>query len=417
MTYIKIKEKYFELASLKSQLFVLFVYALAYLGAIIVTWIGAVILVIGVSILGFILYVIISIIGFIFQTTWSKDIENFVSGPFSEFLLPIIAVGGLLLAVVILGESIGHSFTGFNQVIRLKDGKICGLKEILIRRLTLVFQPLDIFWMFWKDQQRLGDKLARTVVVKAAPSKIEAPETGEANGIENVRQINMKTIIRAYQSTGKNMVTFWRQQAWQERMTKILRDTELLETTIREMRSRLEIAAQKYDAALHAEKQFQNTHQKISTTAEQCYQYAAAELKSGRADSARKHLERRNEFRRLARHCQKRWDEQKQVVDALSNLLVYIQQKMQIVESTKAGVDAQYTNVATAADLRETLQKLKANPLVQMEETAAETVISSKVATETDFEYQQAESERKYDDHIKDESVEDELEKLKAKLP
>ena len=417
MTYIKIKEKYFELASLKSQLFVLLVYALAYLGAIIVTWIGAVILVISVSILGFILYVIIAIIGFIFQTTWSKDIENFVWGPFSDFYLPILAVGGFLLAVVILGESIGHSFTGFNQVIRLKDGKACGLKEILIRRLTLVFQPLDIFWMFWKDQQRLGDKLARTVVVKADPSKIEAPETGTANGTQDLQQINMKTVIRAYQSIGKNMVTFWRQQAWQERMTRILRDTELLETTLREMRSRLEIAVQKHAAAIHAEKQFQSTHQKISATAEQCYQYAADELKSGRAHSARKYLERRNEFRRLARQCQKRWDEQKQVVDALSNLLVYIQQKMRVVESTKAGVDAQYTNVATAADLRETLQKLKANPLVQMEETAAGTVISSKVSTETDFEYQQAEFERKYDDHIKDESVEDELEKLKANLP
>ena len=417
MTYIKIKEKYFELASLQSQLLVLLVYVLAYLGAIIVTWIVGAILVIGVSILGLILYVIIAIVGFILQTTWSKDIENFISGPFSDFYLPIIAVGGFLLAVVILGESIGHHFTGFNQVIRLKDGKTCGLKEILIRRLTLVLQPLDIFLMFWKDQQRLGDKLARTVVVKADPSDIEAPETGEVNAAENLRQINMKTIISAYKSTGKNMVTFWRQQAWQERMRKILRDTELLETTIHEMNSRLEIAEQKRNAALHAEKQFQNTYQKISATAELCYKHAADELKIGREPSARKHLERRNEFRRLARQCQKRWDEQKQVVDALSNLLTYIQQKMRVVESTKAGVDAQHINVATAADLRETLQKLKENPLVQMEETAAGTVISSKVMTETDPEYQQAEFERKYDDHIKNESVEAELEKLKAKLP
>ena len=416
MTYIKIKEKYFELASRKSQLLVLLVYVLAYLGAIIVTWIVGAILVIGVSIVGFILFVIISIIGFIFQTTWSKDIENFVSGPFSEFFLPIIAVGGFLLAVVILGESIGHSFTGFNRVIRLKDGKTCGFKEILMRRLTLVFQPLDIFWMFWKDRQRLGDKLAQTVVVKADPSQIEALETGQVNEAENLRQINMNTIIRAYKSTGKNMVAFWRQQAWQERMTKILRDTELLEATIHEMKNRLEIAAQKCNAALHAEKQFQNTHQKISASAEQCYKHAVDELKIGRESSARKHLERRNEFRRLARQCKKRWDEQKQVVDALSNLLAHIQQKMRVVESTKAGVDAQHINVATAADLRETLQKLKENPLVQMEETAAETVISSKVATETDLEYQQAEFERKYDDHIKDESVEDELEKLKTKL-
>ena len=416
MTYIKIKEKYFELASRKSQLLVLLMYVLAYLGAFIVTWIGTLILVIGGSIIGFILFVIISIIGFLFQTTWGNDLKNFVDGPFLNFYFPIIAVSGFLLSIVILGESIGWRFTGFNQVIRLKDGKICGFREILMRRLTLVFQPLDIFWMFWKDRQRLGDKLARTVVVKADPSKIEAPETGEVNRTENLQQINMNTIISAYKSTGKNMVTFWRQKAWQERMTRILRDTELLETTIHEMNSRLEIAEQKRDAAIHAEKQFQNTHQKISATAEQCYQHAAAELKRGRPDSARKYLERRNEFRRLARHCQKRWDEQKQVVDALSNLLTYMQQKMRVVESTKAGVDAQYTNVATAADLRDTLQKLKANPLVQMEETAAETAISSKVATETDLEYQQAEFERKYDDHIKDESVEDELEKLKATL-
>ena len=62
------------------------------------------------------------------------------------------------------------------QVLRLKNGKPCSVKDSFVRRLTSIFQPLDSFWTFGKERQRMGDKLAETVVVKLVP-ELEASET------------------------------------------------------------------------------------------------------------------------------------------------------------------------------------------------------------------------------------------------
>ena len=414
MAYVKIGKKYFELESRSKRLANILIFLLAYLISGVITGIVAAIGSLLFALVGVVLFIIVGIAGIIFQFSGTDSLENFASSP----LMAIIVFGALAVVFVSIGESIrrGTFNVNSNQVIRLKDGRPCGFKEKFIRLLTLFLQPFDIFWIFWKDRQRLGDKLARTVVVKVDASATQDTEEVDAHQTKASEKSSISTIRHAYSSVSKNMFAFWRKQAWKERMTKILKDTELLETTIREMKSRLAIAQKKLDAAIRVEKKFQTTYQKIHASAEQCYKDAGNALKIGREDIARKHLEKRNECRRLARQCKKRWEEQKQVVAALSNLLRYMQQKMVEVEAKKEGVDAQHINVATAADLRETLQKLQNNPLVKMEEEADAATISAKVDAETDIQYQQAESERKYDEHTKKEAIEAELDELKRKL-
>ena len=412
MAYVKIGKKYFELESRSKRLAKILIFLLAYLISGVITGIVAAIGSLLFALVGVVLFIIVGIAGIIFQFSGTDSLENFASSP----VMAIIVFGALAVVFVSIGESIRREAPNSNKVIRLEDGKPCGFKEKFIRLLTLLLQPLDIFWMFWKDRQRLGDKLARTVVVKVGVSETQDTKEADVHQTKASEKSSVSTIRQAYSSVSKNMFTFWRKQAWKERMTKILQDTELLETTIREMKSRLAIAEKKLDAAIRVEKKFQTTYQKIHASAEQCYKDAGNALKIGREDIARKHLEKRNECRRLARQCKKRWEEQKQVVAALSNLLRYMQQKMVEVDAKKEGVDAQHINVATAADLRETLQKLQNNPLVKMEEDADATAILAKVEAETDIQYQQAESERKYDEHTKEEAIEDELDALKRKL-
>ena len=408
MAYIKVGERYFRLASRKSRFLTFLMYLVGYLCAAVGAFIGTMLF----SIAAWIFWVIVVIISFIFGTPWAKSLETFSESPTST----LIPLSMYVLILVVLGEVLGYTWSAYNQVIRLKDSKPCGFKENFIRRLTLFIQPLDIFWMFWKDRQRLGDKLAGTVVVKVDVSETEDSEKVDASETANSKGSSTKSVKRAYEASSKNIFAFWRKRIWKERMMKISKKTEILEIAIHKMKNRLSTAEKKLDAAISVEKQFQSTHEKIIAEAEQCYKNAAETLRTGREGPARKLLEKRNEFRRLARQGKKQWEEQKRVAGALSNFLEYLKQKMMVVEAKKAGIDAQYINVATAAELRNTLQTLENNPLVKMEQDADAAVILTKVETETDLEYQEAEFERKYDDHTKEESIENELEKLKAKL-
>ena len=422
MTYIKIGEKYFELASRKLRFSKFFARVLTYgaMGTItgIITFICVAILSICLGLIGIVVLLISAIVDFLFKTTWEKTLTNL------EPILALVILGVSILIFVSVWASVREAFGGVIQrvafdthrAIRLADGKPCGFKENWIRRLTLLLQPFDIFWIFWKERQRLGDKLARTVVIKVDPDKTEDSAEINAAGTE-ASAVNIKDIIRhAYQSVSKNMFTFWRKNIWKERLTRILRETEIAETAIREMKNRLSVAEEKLESAILIEKQFRSLHENIISRAEQYYNGAADAVKKGDAERARKQLEKRNEYRRLATESKKRWADQEQVVLALRNLLAYIQQKMMEIEAKQAGVKAQYRKIATAADLRETLQHLRNNPLLQMEQDASAKAFSAKMAAEMDLDYQDAELERKYDDYIENESVEDELDKLKSTL-
>ena len=122
------------------------------------------------------------------------------------------------------GQGLGKKLLSL-QVLRLKDGKPCTFKDSFIRRLTGVFQPLDFLWTLGKNRQRMGDKLAETVVVKYEPEQ---------------EQIEVET-----------------------------EDPErVLESVIVEMKNRLAEAREKVNASIGVEKQFQDAYENAVSQAE-----------------------------------------------------------------------------------------------------------------------------------------------------
>ena len=274
------------------------------------------------------------------------------------------------------GQGVGKKLLSL-QVLRLKDGKPCTLKDSFIRRLTSVFQPLDAFWTFGKRRQRMGDKLAETVVVKL--------ET-------ELEEIEVET-----------------------------EDPEkVLENTIAEMTNRLSEAREKVDASVGVEKQFQQAYEGAVTQAERWQERAIISLKAGREDLAREDLEKRNEYRQLADQHKKQWEEQKQVVQALSNLLEHLQQKMTEAEGKKAVVVAQHRNIDAESHLREMLKEIQDTKafetLAKMEQDATEAATLAKAAVEVDVAYQDAKLEREFSSYAEEASIDKDLAELKTKL-
>ena len=274
------------------------------------------------------------------------------------------------------GQGVGKKLLSL-QVLRLKDGKPCTLKDSFIRRLTSVFQPLDAFWTFGKRRQRMGDKLAETVVVKLE-TELEEIEV-ETEGPEKV-----------------------------------------LENTIAEMTNRLSEAREKVDASVGVEKQFQQAYEGAVTQAERWQERAIISLKAGREDLAREDLEKRNEYRQLADQHKKQWEEQKQVVQALSNLLEHLQQKMTEAEGKKAVVVAQHRNIDAESHLREMLKEIQDTKafetLAKMEQDATEAATLAKTAAEVDVAYQDAKLEREFAGYAEEASLDKDLAELKTKL-
>ena len=238
-------------------------------------------------------------------------------GPWVNYSFDTLLWGGTTIGAAILffmdgfgdGQSAGKKLLSL-QVLRLKNGKPCTVRDSFVRRLTSIFQPLDSFWTFGKQRQRMGDKLAETVVVKldAVPEALET-ETEDPE--------------------------------------------KILENAIVEMTNRLSDARQKVDASVGVEKLFQNAYEGAIAQASGWQERAVINLKAGREDLAREDLEKRNEYRRLADKYKTQWEEQKQVVHALSNLLEHLQQKMTETEGKKAVVVAQHRNVDAESHIRD----------------------------------------------------------------
>ncbi len=305
-------------------------------------------------------------------------------GPWANYDFDTLLWGGTSLGVGTLlfmdglsdGQGPGKKLLSL-QVLRSKDGKPCTVKDSFIRRITSIFQPLDSLWTFGKQRQRMGDKLAETVVVKLVPE--EDPSEAEIEDPEKV-----------------------------------------LENTIAEMTSRLSEAHQKVDASVGVEELFQNAYEGAALQSERCQERAVINLKAGREDLAREDLEKRNEYRRLANKYKRQWEEQQQVVQALSDLLEHLQQKMMEVEGKKAVVVAQHKNVDAEAHLREMLKEIQGNEaietLAKMEQDATEAATLAKAAAEMDVAYQEAKSEREFSSYAEEASVDKDLAALKTKL-
>lgn len=271
------------------------------------------------------------------------------------------------------GQGIGKKLLSL-QVIRLKDGKPCTFKDAFVRRFAGIFQPFDLLWVLGKKQQRLGDKLAETIVVKYESELVQTEvETEDPE--------------------------------------------QVLEDAIIEMKNRLLEAREKVDASVKVEKQFQDAYEDAGAQAEQWQERALISLKAKREDLARENLEKRNEYKRLADQYKKQWEEQKHVVRELSNLLEHLQQKTVEAEGQKNTVVAKNRNVDAETHLREMLKEIQdSKAFAEMEQDATEAATLAKAAAEVDVAYQDTKLEREFASYGEETSIDKDLTELKAKL-
>ena len=135
---------------------------------------------------------------------------------------------------------------------------------------------------------------------------------------------------------------------------------------------------------------------------------------------AREDLEKRNEYGRLADQYKTQWEEQKQVVRDLRNLLEHLHQKTMEAEGKKAAVVAKHRNVDAEAHLREMLEEIQDNKALEtfakMEQDATEAATLAKAAVEVDVAYQDAKLEREFSSYAEEASIDKDLAELKAKL-
>ena len=364
MKSIKIAGKKFKLASRLTRLYALFI-DIAILGAV-------------QSVFGLLL----SVAMIFFLPTGPSDVSRSLLtglglGTFVALFSAVLWILGLFFMDGFRkGQGIGKKLLSL-QVIRLKDGKPCTFKDAFLRRFAGIFQPFDLLWFLGSKQQRLGDKFAETIVVQYEP-ELEQTEA-ETEDPESV-----------------------------------------LERVIVEMQNRLSEAREKVLRSKTVEKQFQDAYESAVAQAEQWQERALIALKAGREDLARGDLEKRNEYRRLSDQYKTQWEDQKQIVRDLSDLLEHLQQKMMEAEGKKTAVVAKHRNVDAEAHLREMLKEIQDSKaletLTQMDQDATEAANLAKTAAEVDVAYQDAKLEREFSSYAEEASLDKDLAELKAKL-
>ena len=319
------------------------------------------------------------------------------------------------------GRGIGKQLLSV-QVLRLKDGEPCTYKDSFIRRLAgLILQPFDLLWLMGEKQQRIGDKLAETVVVKYEPqpeqmaTKTEDPEDVLENVIAEMKNLFLQT---GKKFVGK--VDAKDEPQPEQSKPKTENPEEVLENAIAEMRNRLSEAREKVNASISIEKEFQDAYESAVAQAERWQERAILSLQAEREDLAREDIEKRNEYRRLADQYKKQWEEQKQIVQSFSNLLEHFQQKIMEAEGKKAAVMAQHRNVNAEAHLREMLKEIQDNKAFEtfekMEQDAMEATTLAKAAAEVDVDYQDVKLEREFAGYAEEASIDKDLAELKAKV-
>ena len=286
------------------------------------------------------------------------------------------------------GGGFGKSLLSL-QTIRLEDGEPANFKDAFVRRFAGIFQPIDWLFATGKEKQRMGDKLAKTVVVKLDTKPIEFVTEGETGSA-------VKTGV---QTTD---------------LEKVLGDV------IHEITNRFSEAKQKVDASIGIEKEFQNAHEGAITQAERCEERAIIALQAGREDLAREDLAQRNEYRQLASSYKAQWDEQKRVVAHLTTLFETLQQKTEETERKRDQVIAQHTNIDAHEHLRQALTELQDSQafeiLRQVEQNVTEAAALARAASEVDVEFKDVKLHREFSNHAEDASIDKEIAELKAKI-
>ena len=282
------------------------------------------------------------------------------------------------------------------RVVRLKDGKPCTFKDAFVRRFTgLVLQPFDLVWAFGKNRQRIGDKLADTVVVEAEPEP------------ENVDIDNVDFGLRRETSSSQNP------------FTERLANDKKLNDALLEMTNQLTEARQKVDASISIEKQLRDAYEGALAQAERCEERAVIAIQAGRDDLAREDLTRRNEYRQLATRYKTQWEEQQQSVAQLTALLETLEQKTAVTRQKRDVVIAQHRNVDAHQHLRQMLEELQggqaAEILDKMESDASEASTLADAAAAAELDFDDARREQEFAGYAEDAAIEKELAALKAK--
>ena len=275
------------------------------------------------------------------------------------------------------------------QTIRLEDGEPADFKDAFVRRFAGIFQPVDWLFATGKEKQRLGDKLAKTVVVKLDAKPVEFVTEGETESEVKTRAATTD-------------------------LEKVLGDV------IHEITNRFSEAKQKVDASIGIEKQFQSAHEGAIAQAERCEERATIAIQAGREDLAREDLAQRNEYRRLASSYKAQWDEQKRVVVHLTTLFETLQQKTKETERKRDQVIAQHTNVDAHDHLHQALTELQDSKafeiLRKVEQNVTEAAALAKAASEVDVAFKDVKLHHEFANYAEDASIDKDLAELKAKL-
>lgn len=274
------------------------------------------------------------------------------------------------------GQGLGKRLLSL-QVLRLKDGKPCTFKDSFIRRLTCIFQPFDMLFSLGDKKQRMGDKFAETVVVKYEPYVETVP----------------------VQTEDPEMV---------------------LDNAIDQLTNRLAEAREKVDASIGIEKKFQNAYEGAVVQADRCEERATIAIKAGREDLAREDIVQRNEFKQLAIRYKAQWEEQKQVVTDLTNLLETLKMKTEEAERKRNILIAQHRNVDAQKHLQQTLTEVQDSAafelIHQMEQNVSDAATLAKAASDVDRDISDTKLNREFTGYAEEASIDNDLEELKAKL-
>lgn len=317
----------------------------------------------------------LSVIFLIFsRIMFLRNISFLGAGPLTLLLW---CCGLLLMDGFSNGRGIGKRVLSL-QVIRLKDGQPCTLRDSFLRRLTCIFQPFDMLFALGNKKQRMGDLFAETVVVRYEPHRqYVIPQEKE--------------------------------------------DPEkVLENAIVEITSRLSEAREKVDASIGIEKQFQSAYEGALVQAERCEERATIAIQAGREDLAREDIAQRNEYQQLAERYKRQWEEQKQVVAELTNLLETLQMKTEEAERKRDVVIAQHKNIDVQKHLQQTLSEVQDGAafdiLNKMEQNVSEAATLAKAASQVDNNLNDTMINKEFTGYAKEASIEDDLAELKAKL-
>lgn len=293
-------------------------------------------------------------------------------------ILNMLILSGCLLFMdgIKNGQGLGKRLLSL-QVIRLKDGKPCTLRDSFIRRIFGFFQPIDLLFSLGENKQRMGDKIAETIVVEYESQ----PEAGKVETKDAEQEL----------------------------------DNAILDIT-----NRLSEARQKVDASIGIEMQFQNAYEGATVQAERFEEKAALAIQAGREDLAREDIAQRNEYRQLAKRYKEKWEEQKQVVAELTTLLETLQIKTEEAQRKKESIIAQHRNVDAQQHLQETLTKVQDGTsfeiLNKMEQEVNEASTLAKAASQADSDISETKIDREFASYSEENSIDADLAELKAKL-